>query len=218
MHKTFLTPVVSKLWIVSALWVVSAPWVAQPASGASLSLRADSESQVIQNERADRDKLSRFDDRAMVQRFARLQLLHEVPARTSSYYIHAIPDDYQYLRPWTKLFLDRVSSQFRERFGKPLRITGLTRSATYQKSLRRRNGNAAAPVGPKRSVHLTGACLDISKKGMTGSEVSWMRRVLSSVKEKGYLHPVEEFKQPNFHVMVYRDYPEYVEKLEGKSD
>jgi hypothetical protein len=198
--------------------LASALWAAQPAWGSPLSLRADSQSQVIQNERADDDKLSRFDDHIMVQRFARLELLHEVPARTSSYYIHAIPDEYQYLRPWTKLFLDRVSSQFRERFGKPLRITGLTRSASYQRSLSRRNRNAAAPTGPKRSVHLTGACLDISKKGMTGKEISWMRRVLSSVKEKGYLYPVEEFKQPNFHIMVYRNYPEYVEQLNGKSD
>jgi hypothetical protein len=212
MAKTFLTSAVSALWVVSGLWV------SPTASGEPISLRADSQSQVIQNDRADEDKLSRFDDHAMVQRFARLQLLHEVPEKTNSYYIHAIPDDLQYLRPWTKLFLERVSSQFRERFGKPLRITGLTRSAAYQKSLRRRNRNAAAPVGPKRSVHLTGACLDISKKGMTGSEVAWMRRVLASVKEKGYLYPVEEFKQPNFHIMVYRNYPEYVEQLQGKSD
>lgn len=206
MLQTFVT------LVVSALWVLPAAWSAPP------SLRANAQSQVIQNERADEDKLSRFDDRAMVQRFARLQLLHDVPAKTKTYYVHAIPDDYRYLRPWTKLFLDRVSSQFHERFGKPLRITGLTRSASYQKSLRRRNSNAAAPVGPKRSVHLTGACLDISKKGMTGGEVSWMRRVLSAVKEKGYLYPVEEFKQPNFHIMVYRNYPEYIEKLEAQSD
>jgi hypothetical protein len=204
MLQTFLT-----------LFVLALP-LSPPAWGAPPSLRADSQSQIIQNKRADRDKLSRFDDSVMVQRFARLQLLDQVPAKTRSYYVHAIPAQYQYLRPWTKLFLDRLGSQFRRRFGKPLRVTGLTRSASYQKSLRRRNGNAAAPSGPKRSVHLTGACLDISKKGMTGREVSWMRRVLSSIKQKGYLYPVEEFKQPNFHIMVYRNYPQYVAKLEAK--
>ena len=121
------------------------------------------------------------------------------------------------MRPWAKLFLDRLSSQFRSRFGQPLRITGLTRSAQYQQSLRRRNGNAAAARGPKRSVHLTGACLDISKKGMTGSQVSWMRRVLVSIKQKGFLFAVEEFKQPNFHIMVYRNYPEYVARLQART-
>ena len=191
-------------------------FASEAAQAAPASLRANSQSQIIQNERADSDRLSRFEGSTMVQRFVRLQLLQDVPAKTRNYYVHAIPDDYQYLRPWAKLFLDRLSSQFRSRFGKPLRITGLTRSAQYQKTLRRRNGNAAAPTGPKRSVHLTGACLDISKKGTTRSQVNWMRRVLSSIKQKGYVFPVEEFKQPNFHVMVYRDYPEYVAQLEAR--
>jgi len=191
-------------------------FASQSAKAARISLRADSQSQVVQNKRADTEKLSRFENSTMVERFVRLQLLQDVPAKTRNYYVHAIPAGYQYLRPWTKLFLDRLSSQFRSRFGKPLRITGLTRTAQYQKSLRRRNGNAASPTGPKRSVHLTGACLDISKKGMTSSQISWMRRVLHSIKQKGYLYPVEEFKQPNFHIMVYRNYPEYVAQLKAR--
>lgn len=204
MFQTFLTV------------VVLAALASQSAWASSASLRADFRSQVIQNERADLDGLSRFEGSAMIQRFARLQLLDQVPLKTRNYYIHRIPAEYRYLRPWSKLFLDRLSSQFRARFGQPLRITGLTRSAEYQQSLRGRNRNAAAARGPKRSVHLTGACLDISKKGMTGSQVSWMRRVLLSIKRKGYLFPVEEFKQPNFHIMVYRNYPEYVTRLQAR--
>lgn len=204
MFQTFLTV------------VVLAALASQSAWASSASLRADFRSQVIQNERADLDGLSRFEGSAMIQRFARLQLLDQVPLKTRNYYIHRIPAEYRYLRPWSKLFLDRLSSQFRARFGQPLRITGLTRSAEYQQSLRGRNRNAAAARGPKRSVHLTGACLDISKKGMTGSQVSWMRRVLLSIKQKGYLFPVEEFKQPNFHIMVYRNYPEYVTRLQAR--
>lgn len=191
-------------------------FAAQTTQAAPISLRADSQSQVVQNTRADSDKLSRFESSTMVQRFVRLQLLTDVPAKTRDYYVHAIPESYQYLRPWTKLFLDRLSSQYRSHFGQPLRITGLTRTAEYQKSLRRRNGNAASPTGPRRSVHLTGASLDISKKGMTRAQVSWMRRVLHSIKQKGYIYPVEEFKQPNFHIMVYRNYPEYVDELEDR--
>lgn len=199
------------------LTVVVLAGLASQASGATRSsLRADFRSQVIQNERADLDGLSRFEGSAMIQRFVRLQLLEQVPLKTRNYYIHRIPAEYRYLRPWAKLFLDRLSSQFRSRFGQPLRITGLTRSAAYQQSLRRRNRNAAAASGPKRSVHLTGACLDISKKGMTGSQVNWMRRVLVSIKQKEFLFAVEEFKQPNFHIMVYRNYPEYVARLQAR--
>lgn len=206
MFQTFLT-------------VVVLTGLASQAAGATRSsLRADFRSQVIQNERADLDGLSRFEGSDMVKRFARLQLLEQVPLKTRNYYLHQIPSEFRYLRPWAKLFLDRLSSQFRSRFGQPLRITGLTRTAKYQQSLRRRNRNAAAASGPKRSVHLTGACLDISKKGMTGSQVSWMRRVLLSIKQKGYLFPVEEFKQPNFHIMVYRNYPEYVASLQARKN
>jgi hypothetical protein len=45
--------------------------------------------------------------------------------------------------------------------------------------------------------------------------VAWLRRVLASLKEKGYLFAIEEFRQPNFHIMVYRNYPDYAEELAG---
>ncbi len=149
----------------------------------------------------------------MVQSWSRLELLVPVPAKTANFYVHRIPAEYRYVRPWTRLFLDRISSQFRRRFGRPLRITSLTRTVEYQHQLSRRNGNAASPYGEKRSSHLTGASLDISKKGLSGAQVSWLRRVLLSIHKKQYVFAVEEFYQPNFHVMVHRNYPEYVEML-----
>ena len=191
-------------------------FVSSAVAAPRLSLRADSQSQIIQNKRADSDRLGRIEDDRMLQRYARLQLLSSVPDKAKGYYIHNVPTRYRYLRPWTKLFLDRLSSQFQRRFRKPLRVTSLTRTAAYQNSLRRANGNAASSSGAKRSVHLTGACLDISKKNLRSRERAWMRTVLTSLREKGYLFPVEEFSQPNFHVMVHRNYPEYVEKQKAR--
>jgi uncharacterized protein YcbK (DUF882 family) len=175
------------------------------------SLRATRSSQAIQNERADEDNLSRMEDRAMVQRWARLELLARVPDKTSTYYLHSVHDENQYLRPWAKLFLERLSRQYHARHRKPLRVTSLLRTAAYQQSLSRRNGNAAAAEGPKRSAHLTGACLDVSKKGMTRAQQAWVRSVLASLKTKGYVYAVEEFQQPVFHILVHRDYEDYVE-------
>ena len=149
----------------------------------------------------------------MLESWARLELLVGVPAKTANFYVHQVPAEYRYVRPWAKLFLDRISSQFRRRFGRPLRVTSLSRTVEYQNRLSRRNGNAASPYGAKRSSHLTGASLDISKKGLTSAQVGWLRRVLLSLHQKQYLFAVEEFYQPNFHVMVYRNYPEYVEML-----
>ena len=149
----------------------------------------------------------------MLESWTRLELLVGVPAKTANFYIHQIPAEYRYIRPWAKLFLDRISSQFRRRFGRPLRVTSLIRTVDYQNQLARSNGNAASPYGKKRSSHLTGASLDISKKGFSRAQVGWLRRVLLSLHQKQYLFAVEEFYQPNFHVMVYRNYPEYVEML-----
>ncbi len=185
------------------------------AGGAAL-LRADWNSQIVQNQRADRDDLSRMKNVAMVQRFARANLLVRVPSQTKYYYTRYIPAKYSYLRPWSKLFLDRLSSQYYRRFKKKLRVTSLVRTIALQSSLQKRNGNAAASYGPRRSSHLTGATLDISKRGMSAAEISWMRRVLHSLKQAGYLYAVEEFKQPTFHIMVYKNYPDYVAKLQAR--
>lgn len=177
------------------------------------SLRATRSSQSIQNQRADEDNLSRMEDRSMVERWARLELLERVPSKTSTYYLHSVHDENRYLRPWAKLFLERLSRQYHARHSKPLRVTSLLRTADYQRSLSRRNGNAASAEGPKRSAHLTGACLDISKKGMTGAQRAWVRSVLSSLKTKGYLYAVEEYQQPVFHILVHREYENYVEEI-----
>lgn len=176
------------------------------------SLRATGESQIIQNQRADGDHLSRMENDTMAARWKRLKLLTPVASKTSTYYLSNIPKSSRYLRPWSKLFLSRLSRQYRTRFGKPLRVTSLLRTAVRQKALRRRNGNAASVTGPKRSSHLTGASIDISKKDMGRAQRAWMRRVLLSLHEKGYLYAIEENQQPNFHVMVYRSYEDYVAK------
>jgi hypothetical protein len=155
---------------------------------------------------------------SMVNRFANAGLVVSVPSKTRYYYTRLIPLKYSYLRPWSKLFLDRLSRQHHERFGKPLRITSMIRTVAFQQSLARRNGNAAAAHGDRRSSHLTGATLDISKNGMTAEQIVWMRQVLHSIMQKGYLYAVEEFSQPTFHIMVYRNYPDYVAYLEGDAE
>ncbi len=183
---------------------------ASTVARAAPSLRATSGSQAEQNRLADDDHLSRMQDKAMVQRWARLELLVPVKEKTRDYYLHAVPSDYRYLRPWARLLLERLASQYRARFGQPLRVTSLVRTVSYQRQLARRNGNAAAATGPKASAHLTGACLDISKKGMTRSQQAWVRNVLYQLRSKKYLYAIEEFRQPTFHVLVHRSYEDYV--------
>lgn len=181
-----------------------------PLGGASL--RATKSSPIVQNQRADSDHLSRMADSAMTERWARLRLLEPIAAKSSAYYLHDVRGANRYLRPWTKLFLTRLSTQYSARFRRPLRVTSLLRTSEYQRSLQRRNGNAASATGPKRSSHLTGASIDISKKGMTRAQLRWLRSVLDSLRSKGYVYAIEEFQQPVFHIMVHRKYEDYVRR------
>lgn len=179
-------------------------------------LVANVHSPIIQNTRADTDHLSRMLSVGMIRRFARNGYLVSVPSRTRSWYLHAIPAANRYCRPWTKLFLQRLGRQFHAKFGDKLRVTSLVRSVTSQIALARRNGNAAKALGPLRSSHLTGATVDISKHSMSAREQRWMRDVLFSLREQGYLYAIEEFQQPTFHIMVYRSYFDYVAMVTGK--
>jgi hypothetical protein len=179
-------------------------------------LVADDSSQAIQNARADADNLSRMRDTAMVQRFVRGGYLVSVPFSTRYYYLHGISSPYRYSRPWTKLFLQRLSRQYYARFKRRLRVTSMVRTRKRQMVLARYNGNAADAVGALRSSHLTGATLDISKHSMSPQARRWMRKVLYSLRKQGYLYAIEEFEQPTFHIMVYASYPEYVARMEQR--
>ncbi len=68
------------------------------------------------------------------------------------------------------------------------------------------NGNAAPAVGDLVSPHLTGATIDIAKKGMSRSEVEWMRRRLLALEDAGKIDAEEEFHQACFHITVYKTY------------
>lgn len=176
-------------------------------------LVADSSSQAIQNAHADAEHLSRMRSIAMIRKFTRQGYLVRVPSRTRFYYLRSIPSRYRYCRPWTKLFLTRLSREYHARFGKRLRVTSLVRTVPQQRRLERRNGNAANATGSHRSSHLTGATLDISKRYMTRREKNWMRDTLYALRQRGHIYAIEEFEQPTFHIMIYRNYTEYVARL-----
>jgi Family of unknown function (DUF5715) len=199
-----------------ALLVLVFP-LAAVAGSPTTPLTATRLSPLVQNRQADREDLSRMRNRAMIQRFEGAGYLVRVQPQTKHYYLRSIPAGYRYLRPWSKTLLERLGRQFHVRFHKRLRVTSLVRTVASQRQLAKRNGNAAPANGPRRSSHLTGATLDISKKNMTLAERQWVRRVLRQLRGGGYLYAVEEFQQPVFHIMVYRSYLDYVEFVKASS-
>lgn len=200
------------LAISIAIFLVVVPGHARAGRNWAI-LTANARSQAIQNERANAYGLSRMRNAAMIQDFYRNGYLVPVPAGTRDYYLDDIEPDHRYLRPWTKLFLDRLASEYHARFGQRLRVTSLVRTVDSQLRLAHYDPNAAEATGPNRSAHLTGAALDISKRFMSPQEVEWMRHVLYGLKQEDLLYAIEEFVEPNFHIMVYPTYSSYVAKL-----
>lgn len=186
-------------------------------SASPVRLRADANSPLVQNARADHDELSRMRNAAMVQHFAQNGRLLRIPLNHRHYYVYGVPTPYRYARPWTKLFLARLGRQYHTRFEQRLRVTSLVRTEGRQRHLAQINLNAASAKGLSRSSHLTGATVDISKRFMSLAEIRWIRSALYLLHTQGYIYAVEEFGQPVFHIMVYRSYPRHVSSMTGLS-
>jgi hypothetical protein len=172
----------------------------------AMPLRARAGSLRRENAAATRDDLSRVASDRMLTRFRRARLVVSVPASTRTYYVSGVPGFLRFARPWTKRFIEQLAAAKRRAFGTPLRITGLTRTRSYQKALGTTNGNAAPAHGHSQSTHLTGAAVDISKRLLSTREIDWMRAVLWRLTADGLVHAIEEFRQPHFHVLVRKRY------------
>jgi hypothetical protein len=169
-------------------------------------LRGTHESLVRQNERAEQDGLLRVkdnDDLVMLRRQGKLVELPELP---SMHVDSRLPAKRRYCRAWTGRFLSDLARVHYERFHKPLQVNSAVRTVEYQRHLLHVNGNAAPAEGDIASPHLTGEAVDIAKKGLTPSEVAWMRAYLLPLQTAGKIDVAEEFQQSCFHISVYKSY------------
>lgn len=112
----------------------------------------------------------------------------------------------RYCRPWTRDFLHDFSAAFYEEFHKQIMVTSLVRTQEQQKKLRRHNGNAAPEDGDTASTHLTGMTVDILKRGLTRKQHDWVNAYFTPLRQRGVIDPIEERRQPVFHVTVFNTY------------
>ena len=112
----------------------------------------------------------------------------------------------RYCRPWTRSFLQDMSAAFYDEFRHPIVATSLVRTVEQQKKLRRRIRNAGPPDGETASTHLTGVTVDILKRGLTKEEHTWIEQYMMPLKQAGLVDPIEERRQPVFHVVVFNTY------------
>jgi hypothetical protein len=169
-------------------------------------LRGSHESLVRQNERAEQDGLLRVKDDADLATLRRQGSLVALPALASMRADSRLPANRRYCRVWTSHFLNDLARVHYERFHKPLQINSAVRTVAYQRHLLHINGNAAPAEGDVASPHLTGEAVDIAKKGLTASEVAWMRAYLLPLQTAGKIDVEEEFQQSCFHISVYKAY------------
>jgi hypothetical protein len=169
-------------------------------------LKGSLESLTRQNEMTSADGLERIlDEDDLVSRINE-KLLVPVPASSGLEVSEALTENHRYCRPWTAEFLKDLARDHAASFGHPLFVSSAVRTVEYQKKLMRRNGNAAAAEGDIVSPHLTGATIDIAKKGMSRAELKWMRDELLPMQQKGIIDVEEEFRQACFHITVYKAY------------
>lgn len=143
-----------------------------------------------------------------------------VPLEDSQYLTVAsnLKENRRYCKPWTRDFLQDLGEDFYTEFHKPLVITSLVRTAEQQRKLRRSNRNAAPEDGETVSTHLTGMTFDLLKRGLTRKQHQWLEQYFLPLKELGLVEPIEERRQPVFHVTVFTGYTDWADAQDGETD
>lgn len=179
--------------------VVAIAWNAAPAE--SQSLRGSSVSLDRQNHQASAHDFTYLRTPDQVRRFVELGYL--VPVRPNrDMDVHNV--SFPYARPEVRLFLERLSSQYRAACGEKLVVTSLTRPTSNQP----RNASS-------RSVHPTGMAVDLRRSGNARCR-SWLESTLLSLEGRGLVEAIYERRPPHYHVAVFpQPYASYVASVTG---
>lgn len=169
-------------------------------------MKGSYESLVRQNERSEKDGLARIEDDLDLARLRQDHQLVPLPLSSALHVDERLAANRRYCRPWTAQFLDDLARVHQGRFHRSLQVNSAVRTVAYQRHLELVNGNAAPAEGDIASPHLTGATIDIAKKGLSTSEIGWMRAYLMPLQVAGKLDAEEEFYQSCFHITVYKSY------------
>ena len=192
-----------RTFLCSASLVLSALVVAPPPQADAASLRGSRSSVSRQNYQARRHDYTFIRTPAQVKRFVANGWL--VPVRgNANYALHGV--SYPYARPEVKLFIERLSKQYRAACGEQLVVTSLTRPTTRQP----RN---ASPL----SVHPTGMAMDL-RRSWSHSCRRWLESTLLYLEGRGVLEAARERRPPHYHVALFpKQYASYVANV-GKQE
>lgn len=140
---------------------------------------------------------------AQVRQFADRGYLVHLPGN-ADYTLAKV--SYPYARPEVKLFVERLSAQYRVACGERLVVTSLTRPLSAQP----RNASS-------RSVHPAGMAIDLRRSHQPACR-NWLESTLLSLEGRGVLVATRERRPPHYHVAVFpRQYAQYVSSLPDRS-
>ena len=168
------------------------------------SLRGSARSLDRQNLQATQHDFTFLRDSAQLRRFVGADLL--VPVTGNHDYVLKKDVSFPYARPEVRLFIDRLSGQYRRACGDQLVVTSLTRPRSHQP----RN---ASP----RSVHPTGMAIDLRRPRRSTCR-QWLERVLLSLESRRVLEATAERSPPHFHVAIFPEaYRDYVARITSRT-
>jgi hypothetical protein len=187
------------LLLLAAVAVCTGIWMFSNPLDAAAGLRGTRSSLARQNIEARRHDFTFLVTRSQVSRFVQKGWLVHL-AGNSNYRLKEV--SFPYARPEVKLFVERLSSQYRSACGEQLVVTSLTRPKNYQP----RN---ASP----KSVHPTGMALDMRRPNNWTCR-SWLETVLVTLESRGVLEATYERRPPHYHIAVFpRKYSDYVKRI-----
>ncbi|MDQ2747801.1 MAG: DUF5715 family protein [Acidobacteriota bacterium] len=103
--------------------------------------------------------------------------------------------------PRAKAFLEELGAAYQGKFGRPLKVTSLTRSLEYQFDLAKDTRNAYRGQTPP---HSTGATFDLAYMQMTAEEQTFLMAKLAEYERAGRIDALREVAQtPCIHIFVF---------------
>lgn len=110
-------------------------------------------------------------------------------------------------QPRAKPILKKLADSYFQKFGRPLRVTSLTRSMDYQILLNSSNANSFKVRGEgSLPPHTSGCAFDLARKHMPAEEQNFVMAKLAEMERAGELDALIEFgANACFHVFIYHD-------------
>ena len=187
---------------VTALLALGLSLGAAQGGTSAQSLRGSASSLDRQVAQARRHDFTHLTNARQLRRFVDAGLLVRV-AGNRDYTL--VDVSFPFARPEARLFIERLSAQYRRACGERLVVTSLTRPRSHQP----RNAS-------DRSVHPTGMAIDLRRPA--GRCRAWLEGVLLSLEAEGVIEATAERRPPHYHVAVFpKPYAAYVRQLTARA-